>query len=85
MWVVAEIGKQSGSCSKPHGENVRLEPSEKFMLSVEAIGRNVLKISVRWIAGIGDAGEGVGADAIDPDEGLLGISMVGISPSTANS
>lgn len=59
-------------------QNVRLEVRAIFMLSVEAIGRRVLKSSARLTAGIGDGdGDvevGVGADATEPSDARRGMS-----------
>lgn len=57
------------------GKNVRLEFMEKLRLSVDAMGRRELNMSVRWKAGMGD-GRGVVdvcagavvADAMEPAE-----------------
>ena len=68
---------------KPHGENVRLEFMLKLRLSVEAMGRRELNMSVRWKAGMGD-GKGVvvcagAVDAMEPAEERRVTSAIGIS------
>lgn len=76
MWVCTRRGVEAGFLQQATWDNVRLEFKAMFMLSVLAIGRKVLKKSVRLMAGIGEVDDGVGAVAIEPEEDLRSMSEV---------
>lgn len=64
-------GEAIGFLHKATWRNVRLELRAIFRLSVLAMGRNVLKISARLMAGMGDVEDGgVGADVTEPEDDL---------------